>query len=96
MLVVQLAEQGLRLSIDGEQLVVKSDCELTPQHRQLITQHKQQLLSEVAHQHDRYKTTMKQIGLNERSYRYYQLPDESDDDYVGRVIDESFNSIVTG
>jgi hypothetical protein len=91
MLIELLTKQGLRLFINGQQLVVKSDCELTPQHRQLITQHKQQLLTEVAHQKDRYKTTMKQLSSKERTYQYYPRPNESDDDYLGRVIDESFN-----
>tara|TARA_R110002049_G_scaffold35531_13_gene114658 strand:- start:951 stop:1223 length:273 start_codon:yes stop_codon:yes gene_type:complete len=90
-MLVQLAEQGIQLFIDGKQLGVTSDCELTPQHRQLITQHKQQLLSELAHQKDRYKTTMKQLSSKERTYQYYQRPNESDDDYLGRVLDESFN-----
>lgn len=94
MLVEQLAEQGLRLFINGDQLGVKSDYKLTPQHREIITQHKQQLLTELEHQHDKYKTTMKQINPKERSYRYYQRPDESDADYLGRVIDESLNTLL--
>jgi len=92
MLVEQLAEQGLRLFIEGKQLVVKSDYKLTVQHRQLIKTHKQQLLTEIMHQHDRYITTMKQISPHERHYRYYQRPDESLDQYHDRVIDESFRS----
>jgi hypothetical protein len=91
MLVEQLAEQGLRLFINGDELIVKLDHELTPQLYELIKQHKQQLMSEVEHQGDEYKTTMKQISINERAYRYYQRPDESDNDYLGRIIDESFS-----
>jgi len=91
MLVEQLAEQGLRLFINGDQLGVKSDHKLTPQHREIITKHKQQLLTEVEHQSDRYKTTMKQISSKERSYRYYLRPNESNDDYLDRVINESLN-----
>lgn len=94
MLVDELIKQGLSLFINGDELIVDSDHKLTPQHREIITQHKQQLLSEVEHQSDRYKTTMKQISLKERSYRYYQRPDESNADYLGRVIDESLNTLL--
>ena len=91
MLVEQLAEQGIRLFINGMRLGVTSDHVLTPQLSELIKQHKQQLMSELEHQGDEYKTTMKQISINERAYRYYQQPDESDNDYLGRIIDESFS-----
>ena len=94
MLMEELTKQGLRLFIDGKQIVVECDFELTPQHREIIKNNKQQLLTELEHQHDKYKTTMKQISPKERSYQYYQRPDESDADYLGRVIDESLNTLL--
>jgi len=94
MLMEELTKQGLRLFIDGKQIVVECDFELTPQHREIIKNNKQQLLTEIAHKQDCYKTTMKQINPKERSYRYYQRPDESDADYLGRVIDESLNTLL--
>lgn len=91
MLVEELTKQGLRLFIDGKQIIVECDQELTPQHRQLIKNNKQQLLTELAHKQYRYKTTITHDSPTEAIYQYYQRPDESDDDYLGRVIDESLN-----
>jgi hypothetical protein len=45
MLVEELTKQGLRLFIDGKQIIVECDHELTPKHRQLIKNNKQQLLT---------------------------------------------------
>jgi hypothetical protein len=36
---------------------------------------------------------MMQVSPTEAVYRYYQQLDESDNDYLGRVIDESLNAL---
>jgi len=93
MLVEELTKQGLRLFIYGKKIVVDCDYKLTPQHREIIKNNKQQLFTEIEHKQDCYKTTMKKISSTETTYQHYQRPDESDDDYIGRVIDESLNAL---
>jgi len=104
MLLSQLQNDGLQLYVDGEQLAVKSNTELTVQQRGLLKRYKRQLLAELAHAKDKYKTTIRQInpvgylgstGLPDRPlemfHQYRQRPDETEEQYHDRVIDESFN-----
>jgi len=104
-LLSQLQNDGLTLTADGEQLTVESNTELTVQQRGLLRRYKRQLLSELAHATDQYKTTIKRInpvgylgstGLPDRPlemfHQYHQRTDETIEQYHDRVIDESFFS----
>lgn len=93
MLIEQLADQGFQVFIEGSRVGVKPACKLTPQLRQLIKNNKQQILAELACKQDGTKTTMTRVRPKEAIYRYHQRPDESDDDYHDRVLDESLNAL---
>ena len=65
------------------------------QHNHITAASSNSIAVEVMDSHNvRYQTIMKQVSSTERSYQYYQRPDESDDDYLGRIIDESLHSLI--